>query len=50
MKKVAHYEMHKPEGSFYDIYTLVKWLGNVSTADIEHKFAIDVTIIETKED
>lgn len=42
--------MNKPEGTFYDIYTLVEWLGNITISSIGHRFEINVSIVETKED
>lgn len=49
-KKVRVFEMHKENGTFYDIYEVCDWLGNISTASIGNKFKIHLEIIETKEE
>lgn len=49
-KKLREFVMNKPEGTFYDVYTLYKWLGEVDTSSIGHKFEIKVSIVETKEE
>lgn len=45
---VRVFEMHKENGTFYDIYEICDWLGNISTASIGHKFLINLEITELK--
>lgn len=50
MKKLRQFEMHYEDGEFANIYELYNWLGEIGIDSSRHKFQIDVTIIEYKED
>lgn len=48
-EKLRVFEMHKENGTFYDLVQICDWLGNISTSSIGHKFHINLGIVETKE-
>lgn len=48
MRTVRKFEMHKPEGTFADLLEVYGWLQRLRVAD--HKFNINISIIDTKED
>lgn len=48
---VRIFEMNHPNesGTLHDVVRLYKWLGEIDFSSIQHRFTIEVKIVETKE-
>ena len=50
LKLVRQRELHNKNATFYDVYLLRKWVGEITTASAGHIFEIDLTFKEYKEE